>query len=371
MGLTKLGELIKQSNSRNEDGTYGEKAVVGISTAKELIRTKADLNGVSLLNYKLLLPGYFAYVPDTSRRGDKIALAYNMSSETYIISSIYTVFSVDKPEKLLPNYLYMYFNRSEFDRYSRFNSWGSAREVLNWNDFCDIEIDIPDVVIQQKFVDMYNSMITNQRAYECGLNDLKNTYDALIDRIKHEATLKPVGTILIEKDVRNADGMIDNVQGINITKQFMPSIADVNGVDLKKYKIVTKGQFAFSGMQTGRDKCIRIALYEGDEPVIISPAYNVFEVKDTSVVPEYFMMWFTRSESDRRGWFMSDSSIRSNLDIDRFYETKIPVPDEEKQRAIVDIYTSYIARRTINERLKEQIKNLCPILIRGSLNYGG
>lgn len=371
MALIKLGELINQSDSRNENGTYGEEAVVGISTAKELIRTKADLNGVSLLSYKLLFPGYFAYVPDTSRRGDKIALAYNKSNETYLISSIYTVFSVDGTEKLLPDYLFIYFNRPEFDRYSRYNSWGSAREVFSWNDFCDIEVDLPDIRVQQKFVAIYNSILSNQKNYDQGLSDLQSTYAALIDKIKHSSKKIPVGDILIEKDVRNESGSINNVQGINITKQFMPSVADINGIDLSKYKVVTKGQFAFSGMQTGRDVCIRIALYNGEAPIIISPAYNVFEVKDHRVIPEYFMMWFTRSESDRHGWFMSDSSVRSNLDLDRFYETMIPVPDEGTQKAIVDIYRTYADRRKINEQLKSLVKDICQILIRGSLQYGG
>ena len=168
-------------------------------------------------------------------------------------------------------------------------------------------------------------------------------------------------------DCRNDDDKIINVQGINIEKQFMPSVANTNGVDLKKYKIVKKGQFAFSGMQTGRDECIRIALYQGEKLIIISPAYTVLQVKDKVVLPEYVMIWFSRKESDRRGWFMSDASIRSNLDLDRFYETEIPVPDEKVQRAIVEIYNAYIMRRNIVEQLKIQIKDICPILIKGSM----
>ena len=106
----------------------------------------------------------------------------------------------------------------------------------------------------------------------------------------------------------------------------MPSVANIYNVDLSKYKLVKNGQFAFSGMQTGRDECIRIALYHGEKPIIISPAYTVFAVKENTVLPEYVMMWFSRKEMDRLGWFMSDSSIRTNLDLDRFYEMEIPIP---------------------------------------------
>ena len=166
------------------------------------------------------------------------------------------------------------------------------------------------------------------------------------------------------------DNSITDVQGINISKQFMPSIANTHEVDLSKYKVVQKGQFAFSGMQTGRDECIRIALFDRDSPVIISPAYTVLESKDPTVLSEYVMMWFSRKEVDRLGWFMSDASIRTNLDKDRFYEIEIPVPDIKIQQDIVDIFKAYNARKEIAEKLKAQIQDLCPILIKGSIEEG-
>ena len=371
LNKTKLGKYIDQSDVRNVEGRYGQDSVVGISTQKQIITTKADLSGVSLSSYKIFAPGQFAYVPDTSRRGDKMSLAYNTTKETYLVSSITVVFSVKDTGHLLPGYLFMYFNRPEFDRYSRFNSWGSARETFSWEDMCDIDIDLPPPAVQKKYVDLYRAMLKNQHSYEHGLEDLKLTFDALIDEIKRSSVKRPLGELLKEVDNRNDNGEIANVQGINITKQFMPSVADTNGINLKKYKVVRKGQFAYSGMQTGRDECIRIALYQGDAPVIISPAYTVLQVRDMSVLPEYIMIWFSRKESDRRGWFMSDASIRSNLDLDRFYETELPVPGIAVQNAIVKIYRAYVARRGISEQLKTQIKDICPILIRGSLQERG
>ena len=367
MGLTKLGIYIEQLDERNSDEQYGESAVVGLSTQKEIIKTKADLSGVKLTSYKLFPPKSFAYVPDTSRRGDKMSMAYNMSEETYLVSSISVVFKEKGTDTLLSDYLFMYFNRPEFDRYSRFNSWGSARETFSWDEMCDIDIDLPPLSVQQKYVDIYNSMLANQQSYECGLEDLKLTFDAIIDKYKHTAPKKTVGSIVEEVDNRNDNGAITEVQGINITKQFMPSVANTSGVNLNRYKLVQNGQFAYSGMQTGRDECIRIALYSGKDPIIISPAYTVLQVKDSEVLPEYVMMWFSRKESDRLGWFMSDASIRANLDLERFYETKVPVPALPIQTAIVEIYSVYTTRREINEKLKAQIKDLCPILIKGSI----
>lgn len=367
MASTKLGLYIEQSDARNTDGQYGEEAVVGLSTQKQMIKTKADLSGVNLTSYKLMPPGAFAYVPDTSRRGDKVSLAFNSTEDTYLVSSISVVFSVKKNCGLLSDYLFMYFNRPEFDRYARFNSWGSARETFSWEDMCDIDIELPSIEIQQKYVDIYNAMLDNQRSYEQGLEDLKQAVFAEIDIIKHSAPRIPVGKLLEEIDVRNTDGTVTNVQGINIEKQFMPSVADTASVNLRNYKVVRNGQFAYSSMQTGRDECIRIALYDKDDPILISPAYSVLQVKDSAAVAEYIMLWFTRPETDRYGWFASDASVRANLDLDRFYEIQIPLPDTAKQQAIANIYIAYMLRREINEQLKAQLKDICPILIKGSV----
>lgn len=367
MGLTKLGNYIVQSDARNFDGIYGEDVVVGLSTQKQMIITKADLNGVNLVSYKLFPPHYFAYVPDTSRRGDKMSLAYNHTENVYLVSLISVVFHIPNESSLISDYLFMYFNRPEFDRYSRFHSWGSARETFSWEEMCDIELELPSIDIQKKYVNIYNAIVANQQNYERGLEDLKLTFETLIDRYKYVAHKKYIGELLEEIDCRNEDNSIDNVQGINIMKQFMPSVADTTDVNLQRYKIVRNGQFAYSGMQTGRDECIRIALYSGDCPIIISPAYSVLQVKTKDVLPEYIMMWFFRDESDRRGWFMSDASIRANLDLDRFFETEIPIPERKIQDSIVKIYNAYKMRHEINEKLKAQIIELCPILIKGSL----
>ena len=151
MALTKykLGDLIQLEDAQNENGRFSLGDVRGISTQKVFIETKANMDGVSLTPYIIVRPNFFACVPDTSRRGDKITLAHNNTDETYIVSSTYIVFSIAKIKLLDPKYLFMYFNRPEFDRYARFNSWGSARETFNWDDFCDIEMELPDITIQQ------------------------------------------------------------------------------------------------------------------------------------------------------------------------------------------------------------------------------
>lgn len=372
MGLTKykLKDLLQLEDTRNTESEYSLEDVTGISIQKVFIETKANMEGVSLTPYIIVKPDFFVYVTVTSRNGERITLAHNDTDKTYIVSSSYVVFSVSRPDLLNSDYLFMFFNRPEFDRYSRFNSWGSAREVFSWDDMCDIEIDLPPLSVQQKYVDIYKAMVANQQSYEHGLEDLKLAIDITIDKLKNDANRVRIGALLREVDNRNTDNSIATVQGININKQFMPTVANTTGTNLTNYKVVTKGQFAFSGMQTGRDMCIRIALYDKEEPIIISPAYTVLQTNSSEVISEYIMIWFSRKESDRFGWFLSDASIRSNLDLDSFFDTKIPLPDISIQKAIADIYKVYTTRKQINEQLKEQIKNICPILIKGSLEEG-
>ncbi|NCB85776.1 MAG: restriction endonuclease subunit S [Bacteroidia bacterium] len=372
MGLTKyrLGDLINLADERNSSGIYGLADLKGISIKKIFIETKADMTNVSLTPYILVKPDSFAYVTITSRNGEKITIAHNDTENTYIVSSSYNVFYVSRPDLLNSDYLYMYFNRPEFDRYARFNSWGSAREAFSWDDMCDISIDLPPLPVQEKVVAVYNAMLANQRAYESGLEDLNMAIAASIEEFKHTAPRVAVGRLLEEIDTRNRDNAISNVQGININKEFMPSVANLSTTDLTKYKVIRKNQFAYSAMQTGRDECIRIALFHEDEPVIISPAYSVLQVKAESeceALAEYIMLWFSRSESDRYGWFISDSSIRASLELARFYEIEIPLPSLEKQQAVVNFYN---ARHLIMKNITtvgNMLKELCPILIKGSL----
>ncbi len=368
----KLGELIEEIDRRNSDRKYDISFVRGISNAKEITKTKADVDDSVISKFYVILPNEFIYNPRTTRMGEKVGLGYNNANTPVLFTFNNIAFRV-KPSaksKLLSDYLYIYYNRSEFDRYAMAHSWGSATELFTFEEMCNIDIALPDITIQQKYVDVYNAMVANQQSYERGLEDLKLSIDAILDKIKHSSSMIPVRDCLREIDIRNENGAITNVQGINILKQFMPSVADTNGVNLSNYKVVQNGQFAYSGMQTGRDECIRIARYRGDKPIIISPAYTVFECKNNAVLPDYIMMWFSREESDRRGWFMSDSSIRTNLDLDRFYEISIPMPDTPMQKSVVELYSVYVERKRINEQLKAQIKDICPILIKGSLEEG-
>jgi type I restriction enzyme S subunit len=177
---------------------------------------------------------------------------------------------------------------------------------------------------------------------------------------------KNIGDYVRLVDIKNTDGKVTNLLGINITKSFMPSVANTTETDLTKYKVIRRNQFAYSAMQVGRDETIRIALYEDEQPAIISPAYLVIEVIDENVLsPKYMMMCFQRAESDRYGWFISDSTVRASLDWDRFREIRIPIPDIEKQKKYVAIYETLTAKKNAYREGIESLQFICDMNIEG------
>ena len=372
MGLNKhkLGVLIELTDERNANGVFSVKDVQGISTEKSFIDTKANMDGVSLDSYKVVKSNEFAYVPDTSRRGDKIALAYNNSNLTVLVSSIYTTFKCKRLDLLMPEYLYMYFNRPEFDRYARFNSWGSARETFLWEDFCDIDITLPSIEQQRKYVDVYLALQSNLAAYQSKVEELKLVCDGYLDKLKVENEKLKIGEFLEVCDERNNEGLytLKNLRGVSIEKKFIDTKADMAGVSLAPYIVVKPDYFVFVPVTSRNGEKITLAINDSKDTYIVSSAYTVFRVKDTkALLPEYLFMYFNRPEFDRYARFNSWGSAREVFTMDDMNEVEILIPDISVQREIVNIHKCYIERQRIAEALKEQLKNICPVLIRGSL----
>lgn len=361
----KLGELIELCDAKNENLQYNINDVKGISIQKIFIETKADMTDVSLKPYILVQPDDFAYVTVTSRNGEKITLAHNTTDKTYIVSSSYIVFRVKNNEHLLSDFLFMYFNRPEFDRYSRFNSWGSARETFSWEDMCDIDIDLPPIEIQQKYVDVYNAMLENQKSYERGLDDLKLTCDAYIEDLRRKIPCETIGPYINAVSEINTDKIYTSVQGVEASGSFMDTRANMQGVDISTYTVVRKNCIAYN---PSRINLGSIALYNNEKPSIVSPMYSVFKVLNTKkMLPEYLMLWFGRKEFHRYTWYYAAGSVRDTFDFNLMQEVALPLPRKEIQQDIVNIYNIYNKRKSINEKLKQQIKDICPILIKGSI----
>lgn len=364
----KLGDLIELCDETNFDLKYTVDDVKGISIKKVFIKTKADMQGVSLKPYLLVRPDDFAYVTVTSRNGEKITLAHNDTNNTYIVSSSYVVFKVKRTDLLNSYYLFMYFNRQEFDRYSRFNSWGSARETFSYDDLCDIEIELPDLDTQQKFVNIYLSMLENQKNYERGLDDLKLVCDGYIEDLRRKHPCEKIGKYICETRVKNDKELPLRNRSVSNKKVFIDAKeAVVSGVDTKNYLIVEKNEFAYNTVTTRNDNKLSIAL-NADERCLVSPLYTTFKVISKKILPEYLNLRFSRLEYDRLSRFSSWGSARELFNYDTLEScTNVPIPPIEIQQSIVNIYHVLNERKQINEQLKEQIKNICPILIKGSI----
>lgn len=372
MGLTKykLGELITMTDERNTKLIYSLDDVKGISTEKNFINTKANMDGVSLDSYKVVNYREFAYVPDTSRRGDKIALAFNNDSHPLLISSIYTTFMCNRLDILIPEFLFMFFNRSEFDRYSRFNSWGSARETFSWDDFCNIDITLPSLAQQRKYVDVYLALQNNFATYQSKVEELKLVCDGYLDKLKAECKKVKLGEFIEQYDERNTKGElgVDAVVGISTEKTFINTKANMNGVGLNSYKVVDNDTFVYVPDTSRRGDKIAIALNRNETPLLVSSIYTTFRSKDSQkLLPEYLFMFFDRPDFDRYARFHSWGSAREVFTMNDMNDVRIPIPDISIQKEIVNIHKCYIERQRIAAQLKEQLKNLCPVLIKGSL----
>ena len=369
--LVCLGEYIELCDERNSDGVYKLDDIQGISTGKKFIATKANLDGVSLTSYKVVHSYEFAYVADTSRRGDKIALALNTTNKPVLISSIYTTFRSIDTEKLLPEYLFLLLSREEFDRFSRFNSWGSARETFDWSEFCRIQIPLPDIDIQQELVDTYNGLKALAEQNEALIKPLTEASQAYIVDCKKKYPEVELGEYIEPIDERNSDGVykLDDIQGISTGKKFIATKANLDGVSLTSYKVVHSYEFAYVADTSRRGDKIALALNTTNKPVLISSIYTTFRSIDAEkLLPEYLFLLLSREEFDRFSRFNSWGSARETFDWSELCRVLIPLPPPEVQQAIVNLYNCAEEARNIATEAREKIKTLCPALVQRAIN---
>ena len=376
MALTKyrIGQLIELTTETNESNLFNADDVRGMTITKQIIPTKADVSTADLRKFLVIRPAEFVFNPRT--HGKHIGFGYNDTNESFLISWNNIGFRVkDKmKEVILSEYLFLHFNRDEWDREACFRSWGSSTEVFTWEALCEMTLELPDISVQRKYVDIYKAMVANQQCYERGLEDLKLTFEGYMDALRRKHTSKAIGEYLELVETTN-DSLkygIDDVMGISIEKKFIPTKADMAGVNLKPYYVIRPSEFAYVTVTSRNGEKISIALNESNDTYICSSSYVVFKSKDVEkLYPQYLMLYFTRSEFNRYARFCSWGSARETFDWSEMQEVAIPIPDIALQKSIANVYSAYIERKSINEQLKAQIKDICPILIRGSLEEGG
>lgn len=367
MALTKyrIGQLIRVVDERN---LFGINNFYGININKEFMPTVANTEGLDESNYKVVRKNRFVFSGMQTGRDECIRISMYMGDNPIIVSPAYTTFEIVAKENILPTYFFMVFLSKERDRLGWFYSDGSIRSNLDWDRFCDIQLNLPDIPTQQKYVDIYNAMVSNQQAYERGLEDLKLTCDAYIEDLRRKMPCEKIGKYLIECNERNDIGLtVDNVRGIATSKEFIDTKANMNGVPLSNYKMVRPNEIAYISDTSRRGDKISLAMNSSDETYLVSSISTVFRTNKKFLLPEYLFLFYSRTEFDRYARFNSWGSARETFNWDDMCDVKIPIPDITIQKSIAEMYTVYNTRKRINERLKTQIKDICPILIKGSL----
>ena len=364
MALTKynVGQLVQLVDERN---SYGITDFYGLNINKEFMPTAANTEGLDESKYKVVRRNRFVFSGMQTGRDQCIRISMYNQDQPIIVSPAYTTFEIAATDVVIPMYFFMFFLSKEKDRLGAFYSDGSIRTNLDWDRFCEIEMSLPDLPTQERFVNVYLSMLENQKAYERGLDDLKLVCDGYIEDLRRKMPCEKIGPYIEEKNEKNENDIITLFQGVNVDHVFTDPkrIAE----DSENGTIVRTGQFAFNKVMKAHNTKLPIALREGPD-CVVSNSYQVFEVSNKKkLLPKYLLLWMNRVETQRYAGFISFGTTRDIFTFNDMKEISIPLPDIDVQQSIVDIFTTYQERQKINCKLKEQLKGICPILIKGSI----
>ena len=362
----KLGELIAQRREKYD----GKEILQSWGVSRDgFIRPKQEDADTSI--YNVFYRNDFVFNP---ARMELNSIALNTSYDKAICSSLYEVFYVTREDIVLPKYLNMFIKRDEFARRCWYEAIGSARNYFRVGDLSQFDITLPSIEQQRKYVDVYLTLQNNLAAYQSKVEELKLVCDGYLDQLKVKSEKLKVGDFIEQCDERNTNGEygVEAVTGISTEKTFIDTKANMNGVSLDSYKVVKKDTFVYVPDTSRRGEKMAIALNRDDKPLLVSSIYTTFRCKDKQkLLPEYLFMFFDRPEFDRYARFNSWGSAREVFTMDDMNDVEIPIPDIAVQQEIVNIHKCYIERQRIAARLKEQLNNLCPILVKGSLETAG
>lgn len=345
MSYKRIGDYIRLVDNRNKELAITN--LLGINITKNFMPSIANTSESDLSKYKIIQEGQFAYSAMQVGRDETIRLALYTEEKPAIISPAYLVIEVKDKNEFLPEYMMMWFQRPESDRYGWFISDSSVRASLDWERFCEIQIPIPHIDEQRKYVALYNNLLTNQKTYQNSLVDLQLICDTFFDKLRKEKKAELLGPYIRPIMKKNIDGQVSLFQGVSNNKHFMTP--KQIGENIYNAKIVESGQFAYNKATTRNGEKISIAYRTGDT-CAVSSAYQVFEITDKKkILPEFLLLWFTRKEFDRYAIYMSEGSAHEFFDYDKMCNVKLPIPDIKVQEAIVTIYHALKTRKRINE----------------------
>ena len=369
-GYRFLGEYIRQVDIRNKEGK--KENLLGVSVQKQFIQSIANTVGTDFTKYKIVKKGQFTYIPDTSRRGDKIAIALLEDYEEGLVSNVYTVFEVIDTEKLLPEYLMLWFSRPEFDRYARFKSHGSVREVMDWEEMCKVELPVPDIEKQRKIVKAYKT-ITDRIALKQKINDnlvatLQIIYKKMFLESQNTYITKPladlcskIGSGATPKGGKAAyfDKGISLIRSMNVFDYFFsyPELAHISQIQANALANVEIQQadvlFNITGVSVTR--CCVVP--DDVLPARVNQHVMIIRPYKGKNMSYYIMCTLCTSENKAKLLGIGQSgSTREAINKQELERFEIPVPSDEELERFWEIATKIYALIFSNTN---EIRMLC------------
>ena len=364
MKLNKLriGSFIKKYKEKCNIPDLTEDDVSGINRDKEFFEPSRQI-GKDTSNYKIVPPGYFACNLMHVGRDKVLPISMNHTTKNKIVSPAYDVFYVDE-KIILKEYFFMFLKSSEKDRFFWFNTDSSIRDGLEWDVFCNLEINVPSINIQKKYIKVFqglNKILNNNLD---NYYKIQTMYEYILDIVKKEKK-ENILNYIEERKEKNSNLSYKNLVGVG-NKGFIDPRQQRDMDSLKKCKIFCYKDFVYnpSVLYAGA-----IALNTDTQcNQICTEEYIVFHVKDENVlIPEYLYILLKRKECGRYIDFMFVDSVRNRVYFEDLNLIEIPVPKIEIQQMLSNLYLSYHNREIIIEKLKKCINDICPVLIQGSI----
>ena len=360
----KLGDYIEPLERRNTDGAFGLDYVRGISNSKEIMPTKATVDPSVIRKFYVIYPTEFVYNPRTTRMGDKVGLAYNYTNTPLLFSFNNLAFRIkdDKKDSLLSEFLYLFFSRSEFDRYARVNSWGSATELFTYKELSLINFPLPSPKEQEKVVNAWKALREIKEQNEAKAAPLMQLCQSYIQELKHKYPAQEIGPYIEEITRTNAEGLYgeSDVRGVSNDKTMREYKGSLAGRDFKKFLLIKENEFVFNKRtNAGMGLCL-----VKDRPYIFTEDYEAFRIIDKNkLLPEFLYLFIVREEFDRYVLFNSWGSSVVFFHIADMKHVSIPLPPLDVQRAIVNIYKCANEAKQIAAEADRLSREVSPALI--------
>lgn len=350
----RLGDYITQRREKNSGLSL---PIRGVTSDGFIPPKQLDAN---TMLYNVFYKKDFVFNP---ARMELNSIALNTDYEKAICSSLYEIFYINKPDKLLPEYLYLYIKRGEFARYCWYDAIGSARNYFRVANMQDIRIPLPSIEVQQELVDTYTGLKRLAEENEALIAPLTEACQAFIVDCQKKYPTVELGKYIEEYNQLNQDNIIKVVKSVSVTKEFKDTGAKVNKNELSGYKIVPP-MFISYVQTTKNEKCFACALNRLGESIVVTSVNKVLGVRDSRKLSiEYLYLLLTKPEFDRYAIYHSWGSAREIFDWTELCRVQIPLPPPEVQQSIVNLYHCIEEAKKIASEARTQLQTLCPALI--------